>query len=110
MSEKCNGVQQCQKDAEIRAARAELRGGVIRGKTETLGCQPTPFAGETSARYGDATGQVVGLDAFLPGLRTFTKSEVLTVLRALKADTGVVAGKEALERAVRVFEGMEASR
>jgi hypothetical protein len=39
--------------------------------------------------------------------RTFTREEVLTVLRALKADTGVVAGREALDKAVRVFERME---
>lgn len=39
--------------------------------------------------------------------RPFPRSEVLTILRTLKADTGVVAGKEALDRAIRVFEGME---
>jgi hypothetical protein len=39
--------------------------------------------------------------------RTFTRTEVLTILRTIKADTSVVAGKEALDRAIRVFEGME---
>lgn len=39
--------------------------------------------------------------------RSFTREEVLTVLKALKADTGVVAGREALDKAVRVFERME---
>lgn len=39
--------------------------------------------------------------------RRFTRDEVLLVLSALKADTGVVAGREALDKAVRVFEKME---
>lgn len=39
--------------------------------------------------------------------RIFTRDEVLLVLKALKADTGVVAGREALDKAVRVFEKLE---
>jgi hypothetical protein len=62
---------------------------------------------EARAYYIQPTGEVVGLDSFLPRLLTFTRGEVLMILRALKADTGVAAGKEALDRAVRVFERME---
>jgi hypothetical protein len=40
-------------------------------------------------------------------VRTFTRVEVLMALRALHADTGVVAGKEALRRAIHVFERIE---
>jgi hypothetical protein len=39
--------------------------------------------------------------------RVFTREEVLTALRTLIADTGVVTAKEALARAMRVFEWME---
>lgn len=39
--------------------------------------------------------------------RAFTRAEVLLILKAIKADTGVVAGKEALERAIRTFTALE---
>lgn len=61
---------------------------------------------EADERATAVASAFLGLDAFLPS-RTFTREEVLTVLHALKADTGVVAGREALDRAVRVFERME---
>lgn len=79
----------------------------VRGLNAAIYDAQAKMEAETSARYGIATGPMVGLDAFLSINRAFTRTEVLTILRTIKADTGVVAGKEALDRAIRVFEGME---
>jgi hypothetical protein len=70
--------------------------------------------GEFSARDLNGvsgTSQMVGLDAFLPKPRTFTREEVLTVLRTLRAG-GPAGGyadvvRNTYDIAIRTFERME---